>query len=197
MDFRHRESHPPFPFLKSRITSTLCISTPIHIACGGAHIQIPCHPGEIIPLLRPREPWPPMPDFVASSSPSASKHPAFGPPVLGPLRAIAFYQRGPNAIAHRDEPTTHRPRATNGVPQAQQANPRPTSRFASNLHQRDPRSALFAGYDGGEASRRPVSASPNRYGGYGYPGNGAATPGGSGGLGTPVGGFRSATPNKK
>lgn len=71
------------------------------------------------------------------------------------------------------------------------------SRFGSNnLHQRDPRSALFAGYDSGEASRRPVSASPNRYGGYGYPGNGAAT-GGDGHLGVSSSQYRPATPNKK
>ncbi|KAL2107637.1 hypothetical protein VUR80DRAFT_4971 [Thermomyces stellatus] len=72
-----------------------------------------------------------------------------------------------------------------------------SSRFASNLHQRDPRSALFAGYDGGEASRRPMSASPNRYGGYGYPGSGAATPASAGNLGVPGSTFRPATPNKK
>ncbi|KAJ4136822.1 protein transport protein bet1 [Fusarium oxysporum] len=42
---------------------------------------------------------------------------------------------------------------------------------ASSLHQRDSRSALFEGYTGDAASRRPVSASPNR--GYGYGGYGA------------------------
>ncbi|KEZ46124.1 hypothetical protein SAPIO_CDS0983 [Scedosporium apiospermum] len=72
-----------------------------------------------------------------------------------------------------------------------------SSRFASNLHQRDPRSALFAGYDAGEAARRPVSASPNRYGGYGYPGNGTATGGDGNHLGVASGGYRPATPNKK
>ncbi|KAK6583746.1 hypothetical protein PZA11_003476 [Diplocarpon coronariae] len=48
-----------------------------------------------------------------------------------------------------------------------------SSRFGpSSLHQRDPRSALFEGYNGGPAaapnSARNESASPNRYaGGYG------------------------------
>ncbi|KIL85572.1 hypothetical protein FAVG1_11066 [Fusarium avenaceum] len=72
---------------------------------------------------------------------------------------------------------------------------------ASSLHQRDSRSALFEGYNGDAASRRPVSASPNR--GYGYGGGGgygapSPSPLGQGGYDasrpTP---FRSATPNKR
>ncbi|OAA67849.1 snare complex subunit [Niveomyces insectorum RCEF 264] len=80
-----------------------------------------------------------------------------------------------------------------------------SSRFgSSNLHQRDPRSALFEGYTGSGAdpSRRTLSASPSRFGaggpsggsggyGYGYPG------GGSNGLPPQNGGFRAATPNRK
>jgi blocked early in transport 1 len=60
---------------------------------------------------------------------------------------------------------------------------------ASSLHQRDSRSALFEGYNGPGANQRPVSSSPSRLGGYGYPGGNGATP--------PPGGFRSATPNSK
>ncbi|EMR71778.1 putative er-golgi snare complex subunit protein [Eutypa lata UCREL1] len=84
------------------------------------------------------------------------------------------------------------------------------SRFNNSaLHQRDSRSALFEGYNGGgndAASRRQYSASPNSVGGgYGYGGY----PGGSSN-GTPVGGsgsgghlgvdsrnYRPATPNKR
>ncbi|RSL95695.1 hypothetical protein CDV31_013791 [Fusarium ambrosium] len=70
---------------------------------------------------------------------------------------------------------------------------------ASSLHQRDSRSALFEGYTGDAASRRPVSASPSR--GYGYGGYGAPSPSplGAGGYdnGAARGGFRSATPNKR
>ncbi|RSL63913.1 hypothetical protein CEP54_004954 [Fusarium duplospermum] len=67
---------------------------------------------------------------------------------------------------------------------------------ASSLHQRDSRSALFEGYTGDAASRRPVSASPSR--GYGYGGYGAPSPSplGAGGYDN-GGGFRSATPNKR
>ncbi|KAH7366851.1 v-SNARE [Plectosphaerella cucumerina] len=65
---------------------------------------------------------------------------------------------------------------------------------SSSLHQRDSRSALFEGYNGG-GSQRPVSASPSRPGGgYGY----GYAPSASPGLGPGAnGGFRSATPNKK
>ncbi|KAI1012571.1 hypothetical protein LB504_008187 [Fusarium proliferatum] len=69
---------------------------------------------------------------------------------------------------------------------------------ASSLHQRDSRSALFEGYTGDAASRRPVSASPNR--GYGYGGYGAPSPSplGQGGFdASRPGSFRSATPNKR
>ncbi|MCJ1340402.1 protein transport protein bet1 [Bachmanniomyces sp. S44760] len=79
-----------------------------------------------------------------------------------------------------------------------------SSRFGSSaLHQRDPRSALFENYKGGQ--NRTAHSSPNPYsqtpaaglgggggqggGGYGY--TGAS---GSGGLN---GGFRPATPNSK
>ncbi|KAH6885909.1 hypothetical protein B0T10DRAFT_87937 [Thelonectria olida] len=70
---------------------------------------------------------------------------------------------------------------------------------ASSLHQRDSRSALFEGYTGDAASRRPVSASP-RQGGYGYGGYGAPSTSNTG-LGIsgsgPQGGFRPATPNRR
>ncbi|CAF3564089.1 hypothetical protein SNK03_001645 [Fusarium graminearum] len=69
---------------------------------------------------------------------------------------------------------------------------------ASSLHQRDSRSALFEGYNGDAASRRPVSASPNR--GYGYGGYGAPSPSplGHGGFDSSrPAPFRSATPNKR
>jgi len=69
-----------------------------------------------------------------------------------------------------------------------------TPRFgASNLHQRDSRSALFEGYTGAGAQQRTVSASPSRLGGYGYPGTNES----SGSLGIPQSGYRPATPNKK
>ncbi|EPE08821.1 snare domain-containing protein [Ophiostoma piceae UAMH 11346] len=73
------------------------------------------------------------------------------------------------------------------------------SRFGnSNLHQRDPRSALFEGYTGpgAESSRRTMNASPSRFG-NGTPGG---SPNGGYGYGYPSGqqsnGFRSATPNR-
>lgn len=76
----------------------------------------------------------------------------------------------------------------------------------SNLHQRDPRSALFEGYVGpgadvnANANQRNMNASPNRFGtpgssagGYGY-----GYPGGNGNTMTPQnGGYRSATPNRR
>ncbi|KAJ3470298.1 hypothetical protein MRS44_000397 [Fusarium solani] len=81
-------------------------------------------------------------------------------------------------------------------------NPATKNRFgASSLHQRDSRSALFEGYTGDAASRRPVSASPSR--GYGYGGYGAPSPsplgagGYDGGAAAARGGFRSATPNRR
>ena len=78
----------------------------------------------------------------------------------------------------------------------------------SNLHQRDPRSALFEGYTGpgADANRRNMNASPNRYGtpssvgggyGYGYPGSGGNGNGNGLGLAPQNGGYRSATPNRK
>lgn len=84
----------------------------------------------------------------------------------------------------------------------------------SSLHQRDPRSALFAGYtgSGSDPVRRNDSASPGRFGGagaaggaggyggygYGYPG-GAANGNSNGSRLTPglSNSFRPATPNKK
>ncbi|RBR03528.1 uncharacterized protein FIESC28_11753 [Fusarium coffeatum] len=69
---------------------------------------------------------------------------------------------------------------------------------ASSLHQRDSRSALFEGYTGDAASRRPVSASPSR--GYGYGGYGAPSPsplGQSGYDASRPASFRSATPNRR
>ena len=69
---------------------------------------------------------------------------------------------------------------------------------ASNLHQRDARSALFEGYSGAGAqpsARAANTPSPNRGGyGYGYPGSASGSPG----LGVPnQGGYRPATPNRK
>lgn len=69
----------------------------------------------------------------------------------------------------------------------------------SSLHQRDPRSALFEGYDSGAGDRtRNGSSSPSRlgYGGpYGYPGSGN----GSAGLvlGSEKPAYRPATPNSR
>ncbi|KAH8907140.1 hypothetical protein BR93DRAFT_968684 [Coniochaeta sp. PMI_546] len=71
------------------------------------------------------------------------------------------------------------------------------SRFgSSNLHQRDPRSALFEGYTGGGSgsdNRRAVSASPSRGYGYGLPPPVTS----SGHLGVDAKGFRPATPNSR
>ncbi|KAH7370563.1 hypothetical protein BKA65DRAFT_488715 [Rhexocercosporidium sp. MPI-PUGE-AT-0058] len=83
-----------------------------------------------------------------------------------------------------------------------------SSRFGpSSLHQRDPRSALFEGYNGGGAggnanarSNGNGSVSPNRYagGGYGYSGGSAGAGGmNGGGLGVDSPGYRPATPNKR
>ncbi|KAH6717907.1 hypothetical protein DL95DRAFT_385233 [Leptodontidium sp. 2 PMI_412] len=81
-----------------------------------------------------------------------------------------------------------------------------SSRFGpSSLHQRDPRSALFEGYNGGGSAngngnaRSNGSASPNRYagGGYGYSGGNAGGMNGAGGLGVESPGYRPATPNKR
>ncbi|KAI5863427.1 hypothetical protein GGS23DRAFT_566944 [Durotheca rogersii] len=78
------------------------------------------------------------------------------------------------------------------------------SRFGhSTLHQRDSRSALFEGYNGGRSSADPAkrqSPAPGNGYGYGYPGgNGAAT---TAGHGTHLnvdsrGSYRPATPNSK
>jgi len=76
------------------------------------------------------------------------------------------------------------------------------SRFgASNLHQRDSRSALFEGYTG--SGSEPRRASPGRPGvngqgyGYGYPPAATANHMGGGGLAPNGGGYRPATPNKR
>jgi len=68
------------------------------------------------------------------------------------------------------------------------------SRFGqSNLHQRDPRSALFEGYDGGGDRARNGSASPSRPGGgYGY-----SAGGNTGNLGVGQPSYRPATPNSR
>jgi hypothetical protein len=69
----------------------------------------------------------------------------------------------------------------------------------SSLHQRDPRSALFEGYDSGAADRtRNGSSSPSRpgYGGpYGYPGSRNESAGLGLGSEKPV--YRPATPNSR
>lgn len=69
-----------------------------------------------------------------------------------------------------------------------------TSRFGpSSLHQRDPRSALFEGYDGGGAARSKTgNASPRNDGGYGYSGGG-----GPGTFGGERQAYRPATPNSR
>ncbi|KAB5585940.1 SNARE domain-containing protein [Coniochaeta sp. 2T2.1] len=81
------------------------------------------------------------------------------------------------------------------------------SRFgSSNLHQRDPRSALFEGYTGagggGSSGSRSGNASPSsRTGGYGYglPPHQPASSGSShlGVDGSSRAGFRPATPNSR
>ncbi|RYP03559.1 hypothetical protein DL764_005060 [Monosporascus ibericus] len=73
------------------------------------------------------------------------------------------------------------------------------SRFHhSTLHQRDSRSALFEGYNGGDAPKRQYSASPSslRGYGYGYQGSNGAS-GSSSHLGVEQRGYRPATPNSK
>jgi blocked-early-in-transport protein 1 len=64
------------------------------------------------------------------------------------------------------------------------------------LHQRDPRSALFEGYDGGGAGRAKngSNASPRREqdGNYGYSGSG-----GTGTFGAERHAYRPATPNSR
>lgn len=71
------------------------------------------------------------------------------------------------------------------------------SRFgSSSLHQRDPRSALFEGYEAG-GSDRPrhgsnISSRGENTSGYGYNGNG-----GIGGLGPERAAYRPATPNSR
>jgi blocked early in transport 1 len=66
----------------------------------------------------------------------------------------------------------------------------------SHLHQRDPRSALFAGYTGDQARRPPSAQSGNSGYGYGYPGtpNSSLSPDSNG---KHKAGYRPATPNKK
>jgi blocked-early-in-transport protein 1 len=66
----------------------------------------------------------------------------------------------------------------------------------SHLHQRDPRSALFAGYTGDQARRPPSAQSGNSGYGYGYPGtpNSSLSPDSNG---KDKAGYRPATPNKK
>ncbi|KAI1311690.1 hypothetical protein F5Y03DRAFT_391240 [Xylaria venustula] len=71
------------------------------------------------------------------------------------------------------------------------------SRFGhSTLHQRDSRSALFEGYNGGgggDSTRRQVSASPSpALGGYGYNGGSSSQH-----LGVENRGYRPATPNSR
>ncbi|KOS22121.1 Protein transport protein BET1 [Escovopsis weberi] len=81
---------------------------------------------------------------------------------------------------------------------------------ASSLHQRDARSALFAGYTGDSQPRRAAGSSPSPGAGYGYGyghGYGYASHGGSPGPETSQHqhqhhqqqnhGFRSATPNRR
>ncbi|KAI0485692.1 hypothetical protein F4859DRAFT_392465 [Xylaria cf. heliscus] len=70
------------------------------------------------------------------------------------------------------------------------------SRFGhSTLHQRDSRSALFEGYNGGDSTRRQVSASPSpALGGYGYNVGGGSS---SQHLGVENRGYRPATPNSR
>lgn len=68
-----------------------------------------------------------------------------------------------------------------------------TSRFGpSSLHQRDPRSALFEGYDGGGAARAKNGNASPRDGGYGY----SASPG-AGMMGAERQAYRPATPNSR
>ncbi|KAH8820456.1 hypothetical protein F5884DRAFT_49895 [Xylogone sp. PMI_703] len=73
------------------------------------------------------------------------------------------------------------------------------SRFgSSNLHQRDPRSALFGDYNGGVNERnRNLSSSPSRVGGYGGGYGYSGSSNGLGGLGPGASSYRPATPNSK
>jgi len=69
---------------------------------------------------------------------------------------------------------------------------------SSSLHQRDPRGALFEGYDGGGNSDRgrvpSANSNPSPYnGGYGYNGSSNGSPN----LGPERSGYRPATPNSK
>jgi hypothetical protein len=70
---------------------------------------------------------------------------------------------------------------------------------ASSLHQRDSRSALFAGYTGDQSQRGRPSPSPSPSagvgGGYGY--NSYSPSNGNSYGGTPSSAYRTATPNKK
>ncbi|KAI8630886.1 hypothetical protein F5Y19DRAFT_474006 [Xylariaceae sp. FL1651] len=70
------------------------------------------------------------------------------------------------------------------------------SRFGnSTLHQRDSRSALFEGYNGGDSTRRQVSSSPSpALGGYGYNSGGSSS---SQHLSVENKGYRPATPNSR
>lgn len=72
----------------------------------------------------------------------------------------------------------------------------------SYLHQRDPRSALFAGYTGDQNRRSPsANSGASGYGYGGYPGTPNSNNNSSGSLGVDAGssrgGFRPATPNRK
>lgn len=68
----------------------------------------------------------------------------------------------------------------------------------STLHQRDPRSALFEGYNGGggDATRRQFTPSPGVGGGYGYGGYPGSN-GNGGHLGVESRSYRPATPNSR
>ncbi|CAG8959931.1 hypothetical protein HYFRA_00012647 [Hymenoscyphus fraxineus] len=66
-----------------------------------------------------------------------------------------------------------------------------TPRFGGS---RDPRSALFEGYNAGGAQKTARNGSPSPGGGYGYP---SSNGNGSGGLGVGGQSYRPATPNSR
>jgi hypothetical protein len=92
------------------------------------------------------------------------------------------------ATARRPHTSSPDKLTANLILHAISTNRKPTRFGSSNLHQRDPRSALFEGYTGsGASTNRNASASPSHGYGYGYPSATTST----------TGGYRAATPNSR